>query len=123
MSNYYSRATARESLKCSEERAGKLINLLSASSTNHGFKAEWYPIDRRFYLFAEENACPEELSKEFVLALGDLLRQLKKDYLQIGVACYGDKLREDSCGGYYVRIYSNGDMEFAETHWARENEN
>jgi len=129
MANYYSVATARCTIPCTEEKFKKLQSLLTANPSDpnadpdeiydHNYAIS-FQCGQLFLYSDNSDRSPHEehLPTEFLLELGHLLEEARLPHLTVGVAFICSKIRPDSHGGTEFRIYPDGSIAHAEYFYA-----
>jgi len=101
MPDYFTDITAQEALKCTPAEADSLIKALIGDQKpeeiggDHGLRAmhsdsrlalEYDRTGAELYIFGEDHADLDQIPEAFLKALGALLRQRGKEYLEFGYA-------------------------------------
>lgn len=129
--NCYTTHAGERSVPMSEEKAKELNALLEAGAPSEewenasnvereelcidptvdsNMRLDWFEGRAHLRLQDEESSSSEGLSKEFLLALGECLRQAEYPYLEVGYAFTADKLWPGTHGGGAFRIYPDGTL-------------
>lgn len=116
----YSRITASEGIPCSKSIFNSLKKLLEMNSDSHGFEVEYKELDKKIFIFAEEQGNESELPLPFLDLFGKLLKKANRKYLEFGTAYYGYRPCTGTTGGGRFRIHSDGSIEWKESYWASE---
>lgn len=123
MPDYFTDITAEESLKCAPDHATTLIRALIGDEMpqeidgGEGIRAT-HPdslvsveYDRKaadIYVYGEDHVDIDQVPKDFLTALGALLKKRGKDYLEFGYANTCSKHCPGSHDGGRFRIDTNG---------------
>lgn len=117
MANSYFVVTAEEEVKCSKKEHKALIDLINEQEdegdVSCGLSFEYDDKTKGMYIFSDESANPDDLSKEALEMIGKMIKKSGKKYLELGYANYCDRPRMGSAGGGAFRIYPNGEMVFS----------
>lgn len=123
MPDYFTDITAAETLKCTSEEASTLIRALIGDEkpekidggegvrARHSDSLVSVEYDRKsgeVYIFGEDHADFDQVPDQFLMALGALLKERDKDYLEFGYANTCSKHCPDSHDGGRFRIDVNG---------------
>ena len=124
MANSYAILTANETVKCSQADYDRLVEQLEKEASEELFRNEdfddpsgvdfeYYKDDGDLYIYSDEGgASPENISKELLTIIGEIVGKAGLPYLECGIAYYCDKARPGSAGGSAVRFYPDGELVF-----------
>jgi len=116
--NYYTTMSSDKSIPCTPEEKGELVAILGKLNESEdltGIDCEYS--HGEIYFFGEENAMVNNLSDEFIIAVGKILKKAKLPYVEFQLGFNADREAPDSQGGAYVRITSAGCMENQKNLW------
>ena len=120
MSNCYTSVSAEKLFACTDNEFAALKAALATGKDDVMRESHGFELERQggmAFIFAELAGTEEYLPKVFLAVVGQLLRKAGTKFLSFGCACYADKMRVDSHGGYNFRITDEGKLIHPELVW------
>ena len=116
MPNYNTLMSSDKTIPCSVKEFNHIERMLEKDCC--GIQCEHYN-QKELYLFAEENACVEELTVGTCRAIGKLLKKNKLKFVELQLAFTCSKLCMDSQGGTYARLLPDGEVVWQNKSWPK----